>query len=285
MVEPSAGPDQTAVRVALWRAQHVQIDAPPHVLDDLIGLRMAAPPAGWQNRPDMHPVGTRPFRASIVGRARFIEDLVGEQASRGVSQYVILGAGLDSFAQRRLDIAAHVRFFEVDQPGTQAWKQRRLAELGLPIPPALTFVPVNFEAGDDWWEKLGAAGFDRAKPAVVASTGVSMYLTKEAIAATLRQVATLATGSTYAMTFMVPMELVDAEIRPFMEFAVNGARASGTPFISFFAPDEIVALALNCGFRDARHVSGGDLAQRYFAGRSDELRPANNAEDFLIATT
>src|SRR5882757_8272708 len=99
--EQTAAPDSTAVRVALWRAMHVQVDAPPHVLEDEIGLQIAAPDEGWRDRPDMHPENIRPFRASIVGRARFIEDLVLEQIDRGVGQYVILGAGLDTFAQRR----------------------------------------------------------------------------------------------------------------------------------------------------------------------------------------
>src|SRR5215831_16018395 len=99
-------PDSTAARVALWRALHVEVDPPPHVLEDQIGLRLLAPDAGWRRRRDMDPEFTRPFRASIVAHARFIEDLVVEQAGRGLSQYVILGAGLDSFAQRRPEIAA-----------------------------------------------------------------------------------------------------------------------------------------------------------------------------------
>ena len=94
----TAAPDSTAVRVALWRAMHVQVDPPPHVLEDEIGLKLAAPDDGWRRRPDMDLHATRLFRASIVARARFIEDLVVEQARRGVSQYVILGAGLDTFA-------------------------------------------------------------------------------------------------------------------------------------------------------------------------------------------
>jgi methyltransferase (TIGR00027 family) len=140
--------DGTAVRVALWRAMHVQVDPPPHVLDDELGLRLAAPNEEWRSRPDMDPAGTRWFRASIVARARFVEDLVAEQATQGVAQYVILGAGLDTFAQRRPEIASHLRLFEVDQPGPQAWKRRRLVELGFGVPEWLKLVPVDFEAGE-----------------------------------------------------------------------------------------------------------------------------------------
>src|SRR5438309_10452411 len=118
--EPTAGPDTSAVRVALWRAMHVQIDPPPHVLEDEIGLQLAAPDDGWRHRPDMEPQATSLFRASIVARARFIEDLVVEQAGRGVGQHVILGAGLDSLAARRPEIASRLTVFQVDQPGLQA---------------------------------------------------------------------------------------------------------------------------------------------------------------------
>jgi methyltransferase (TIGR00027 family) len=283
--QAAVAPESTAARVALWRALHVQIDPPPHVLDDEVGLKLIAPGADWRRRGDMDPQFTRPFRASIVARARFIEDLVLEQAGRGVTQYVILGAGLDSFAQRRPEMASRVRVFEVDQPGPQAWKRQRLIELGFGLPDSLRFVPVDFEAGGSWRDGLASAGFDASKPAIVVSTGVSMYLSREANAATLRQVAALAPGSTLAMTFLFPLQFADAEVRPGLEMAEKGARASGTPFLSFFIPGEIIALAREAGFADARHVSVADLAQRYFAGRSDGLRPPNNAEELLVATT
>lgn len=282
--QPEAGPDGTAVRVALWRALHALADAPPHVLVDEVGLRLAAPGEGWRDRPDMSPF-TRSFRASIVARGRFIEDLVAEQVERGVGQYVILGAGLDTFAQRRPDLASRLDVYEVDKPGPQAWKRRRLAELDLEVPATLRFVPVDFEAGEPWWERLAAAGFDARRPAVVASAGVSMYLTREAIAATLRQVAGLAPGTTLAMTFLLPFELADPEVRPGLQRAADGARASGTPFLSFFRPEALLALAREAGFREVRHVSADGLAERYFAGRADGLRPPRRTEELLVATT
>jgi len=281
----TTAPDTTAVRVALWRALHVLIDPPPHVLEDEIGLRLAAPEEGWRRRPDMDPQATSPFRASIVARSRFLEDLVVERASQGVGQYVILGAGLDSFAQRRPEIASRLQIFEVDPPGPQAWKRQRLIELGFGIPQWLRFVPVDFEVGQSWWERLVAAGFGVGQPAVVASTGVSMYLTRDAIAATLRQVAALAPGSTLAMTFLLPLELADPELRPWLQLAEKGARAAGTPFISFFTPAAMLTLAREAGFREVQHVSAATLAQRYFAGRTDGLRPPNNSEELLVATT
>jgi methyltransferase (TIGR00027 family) len=284
MDDKRVAPDDTAVRVALWRALHVEVDPPPHVLEDEVGLKLAAPDGGWRSRPDMSPF-TRPFRASIVARARFVEDLVAAQAARGVRQYVILGAGLDTFAQRRTELASHLIVFEIDRPGPQAWKRQRLVDLNLGIPPFLRLVPVDFEAGDAWWEQLAASGFDAERPAVVASTGVSMYLTTDAIAATLRQVAALAPGSTLAMSFMLPIELADPEVRPGIERAAAGARANGTPFISFFTPAAMLTLARDAGFAEVQHVSAATLAQRYFAGRTDGLRPPNNSEELLVAAT
>ena len=271
------------MRTALWRALHVAVDPPPHVFEDEVGLQLVAPEQGWQSRPDMSPF-TRPFRASIVARARFVEDLVVEQVARGVGQYVILGAGLDTFAQRRQELAARVVVFEIDQPGPQAWKRKRLIEVGLGIPSFLRLVPVDFEAGDVWWEQLTASGFDSKRPAVVASTGVSMYLTKDAITATLRQVAALAPGSTFVMSFMLPIGMAGPEVRPGIERAAAGARAAGTPFISFFMPQEMLALAHDAGFKNVQHVSAAELARRYFANRIDGLRPPDHSEELLVAT-
>lgn len=277
-------PDNTAVRVALWRALHVQVDAPPHVFEDELGLALAEPGADWQQRPDMSPF-TRPFRASIVARARYVEDLLEEQVARGVTQYVILGAGLDTFAQRRPELAARLRVFEVDQPAPQQWKHKRLLDLGFGVPSFLQLVPVDFERGEAWLERLAASGFDAQQPTLVASTGVSMYLTKEAIAATLRQIARLAPGSVLVMSFMLPIELAEPDVRPGIEAAAKGARANGTPFLSFFTPEEMLALAREAGFREVRHVSAAALAQRYFAGRADGLRPPTNSEELLVALT
>lgn len=284
MNEPILEPENTAVRVALWRALHLEADAPPHVFEDNIGSKLVAPEQGWQGRPDMSPF-TRPFRASIIARARFVEDLLAEQLERGVRQYVILGAGLDTFTQRKPELASRMTVFEIDQPGPQAWKRNRLIELGFGVPNYLRLVPVDFEAGDTWWEKLASAGFDPTIPTLVASTGVSMYLTKEAIMATFRHAASLAPGSMLAMSFMLPIEMNEPEIRPGVERAAAGARANGTPFLSFFMPEEVMNLAREAGFREVEHVSAAMLTDRYFANRTDGLRPPMNSEEILVAKT
>jgi methyltransferase (TIGR00027 family) len=273
-------PDSTAVRTALWRALHLLVDSPQHVLTDDLALALAAPGDDWRARGDMDVQGTAPFRASIVGRARFIEDVVLERARDGVLQYVLLGAGLDTFAQRAR--VPGLRVFEIDRPDPQVWKRERLQTLGLPPP---VFVPVDFEAGAQWPAQLAASGFDATRPAVIASAGVSMYLTAEANAATLSDVASFAPGSTFVMSFLLPPELNEAAAREGVDRARQGARASGTPFISFFTPAQVLELGRAAGFRTVEHVSAADITARYFAGRADGLRPPLGAEELLVAST
>jgi len=274
-------PDNTAVRTALWRALHVQVDALPHILNDEIGLLLVAPPDDWMERPDMKY--TKRLRASVVARSRFIEDLIIEQAEKGIGQYVILGAGLDTFAQRRSDVVPNLQIYEIDQPDTLAWKYQRLIELGFGKPENLHFVPVDFEVSS-WWEELLKTGFDTTKPAVVVCTGVTLYLSKEAIADSLTQIAKLSAGSMLAMAFYLPIELLDEEDQPMQEMADKGARAAGTPFVSFFSPEEVLKLARSAGFKEAKTISTKEMKQYYFADRTDGLLPASG-EVFLLATT
>jgi methyltransferase (TIGR00027 family) len=242
-VEQTETPDHTAVRTALWRAIHVQVD-----------------------------------RHHTCSPTRSVCNWWPLMTAGGLART------LDTFAQRRPEIASRLRVFEIDQPGTQDWKRRRLIELGYTIPDWLRYAPVDFETSANWWEQLCAAGFDPGRPAVVASTGVTMYLTEETTAATLRQLAGLAPASTVAMTFLLPTELLDPGDRSGRQTAEKGARASGTPFISFYNPQEMLGLAREAGVKDAQHVSGTVLAERYFANRTDGLCPSSG-EDLLVATT
>ncbi|WP_408097526.1 class I SAM-dependent methyltransferase [Peredibacter sp. HCB2-198] len=276
-------PDHTAVRVALWRAMHAQVDASP-IFEDEIGLKLVAPDESWKQRGDMHPQGTRGYRASIVGRARFIEDLLLEKINQGVSQYVILGAGLDTFTQRRPDIASKIKIFEIDEPQTQAWKKQRLIDLGYGVPGYLKLVSVDFESGESWLEKLKESGFQTDKPAYVVSTGVSMYLTREANMDTLRKIGTLAPGSTFAMTFMLPPDLVEPEDRGPYEMVIERTAAAGTPFLSLFSPSKALELAKEAGLQNVEHVSRTDIIKKYFAGRPDGLQPSSG-EEFLVVMT
>lgn len=274
-------PDNTALRTALWRALHVQTDPTPHIFEDEIGLKLIGPPDDWRQRPDMKY--TSRLRASTVARARFVDDWIVDQFLQGIRQYVILGSGLDTFAQRKPEIAAQIQIFEIDQPGMLAWKRQQLVEHGFGMPPYLHFVGVDFETSS-WWEPLLEAGFDANQPAIVACTGVSLYLSGEAIISTLKLVSAMHSGTTLAMTFYLPIQLLDEVDQPMQEIAEKGSREAGTPMISFFTNDEILKLADNAGLKDAQTFSTKQMEQRYFDNRTDDLRPATG-EVFLLAST
>ena len=285
------GPDLTAIGAAFGRAAHVVLDDPPHVLDDTLSITLADEDllrATQLLGPDGRLLVSRDdpraqWRGTFAGRARFVEDLVDERLRQGVEQFVILGAGLDTFAQRRPELTSRLRVFEVDQATTQRWKQTRLRELGLPISPSLSFVPVNFESGESWVEAIAAAGFDRTRPAVVASTGVTQYISVAALTTTLRQAAGLAPGTSFVGTFVLPADLIDPDERELRAATEDRAAARGFPWISFYTPGDIRALAVAAGFDEVRHVPASALNGRYFAGREDGLRAASG-EPLMVAT-
>ncbi|WP_333625032.1 class I SAM-dependent methyltransferase [Sphingobacterium siyangense] len=274
-------PDNTALRTALWRALHVLTDEKPYVIDDKIGYNLIKPEAEWQERPDMKY--TKRLRASIVARARFVEDVAKTEVENGIKQYVVLGAGLDSFAQRNTEISSQVDIYEIDQPDTLIWKEEKLIENAYKIPDNLHFVPVDFET-TSWWTELLNKGFDTNKKAVVSCTGVTLYLTKKAITDTLKKMTLLASGSTIAIAFYLPLEQLDEEDKPMQEIAMKGAAASGTPFVSFFSVEDIVKLAGEIGLKEIQTVSTKDMIEKYFKGRTDNLVPASG-EFFLVAKT
>jgi methyltransferase (TIGR00027 family) len=275
-----AEPDSTAVRTALWRALHVQIDNQPLVFEDTVGLQLVSPEKGWQQRPDMKY--TTRIRASIIARARFMEDLIIEQYNKGISQYVILGSGLDTFAQRHPETASRMQIFEIDQPDTLHWKQARLIQCDFSTPESLHFVPVDFE-NSSWWDELLKTSFDIHKGTVVTCAGVMLYLTHDAIMETLYKLTKLPKGSKISITFNLPVELVDDEDKPLIEMAIKGARESGTPMISFFSPEEILKMARKAGFTNPATISTKNMEQLYFANRKDNLIPASG-EIILSAT-
>jgi len=274
-------PDNTALRTALWRALHVFDDDEPHIIEDTVGYELIEPGEDWKERPDMKY--TKRLRASIVARARFVEDLAKEEIAKGVKQYVLLGAGLDSFAQRNTGISSQIDIYEIDQPDTLTWKEEKLVQHGYPLPSTLHFVPVDFERYS-WWEELLKRGFNPAMTAFVSCTGVTLYLTKDAITDTLKKMTLLAPDSTIAIAFYLPLEELDEEDRPLLEMSIKGAAVSGTPFRSFCTKEEIERLAKEVGLKNIETVATKEMRDRYFKNRTDGLVPASG-EFFLIAKT
>lgn len=262
---PSAS--RTAVGVAALRAAHLVVDRPPYVLDDTIAIRLIDP----DMRARLETPGaaeqlvtTEALRMHVVVRSRFAEDCLAEAARRGVTQYVILGAGLDTFAWRQPPWAAALRIFEIDHPASQEDKRERLARAGLAPPSNLMLVPVNFEL-DPLAERLRAGGVDPRKPVFYSWLGVTPYLDEPAIDDVLRVMATGVAGTEVVLTF--------APLHDTPSAVATMAAALGETFRSYFTPETLAAKLRGCGFAHVSFLTPADAAARYFGSRSDGLAP------------
>jgi methyltransferase (TIGR00027 family) len=262
------------MKAALRRAAHQLLDS-PRVLDDPIAVRVvggseasalaAEPVGGWRGRV------ARAVRAFLVARSRFAEDELVRAVGRGVSQYVILGAGLDTFAYRNPHGERSLRVFEVDHPATQAWKKRLLREAAIPVPPSVTYAPVDLER-QTLEEGLAGCGLDRRAPTFFSWLGVSMYLSEEAIEATLGVVGASAPGGGLALDYTVPRASLGWKGRLAHDVLARRVSSVGEPLRTFFRPDELARRLERAGLRSIRDLGADELNARYFAGRADGLK-------------
>ena len=263
-------PSRTAQGAAMHRAAHQLVDQPP-VFADPLALRIIGEGAATELREgrDVRAMTqSTGLRAFIATRSRFTEDCLSEAMARGVRQYVLLGAGLDTFAYRAPREGLHV--YEVDHPATQSWKRQRLADVSIAAPDWVTYAPVDFER-ETLRDGLARAGFDFAKPAVFAWLGVTPYLTRDAVMSTLAFVASLAKGSEVAFDYAEPTESHDAQQREHFEAMATRVAASGEPFRSFFEPRSLARNVKAIGFSFVEDLDAAALNARYFHGRADGL--------------
>ncbi len=257
----------TALRAALRRAVHQVLDLPP-ILNDPIAVPLLGQYFTYEPTREAH-TAARAFRAFMAARSRYAEDRLAESVARGVTQYVILGAGLDTFAYR--SPFPGLRVFEVDFPATQHWKQDLLAESAIVPPANLTYIPLDFEH-KTLIPALAEAGFDAARPAFFAWLGVVPYLTLDAFRATLRAIASLASGSAISFDYgLLPHSLRPHRRAVFTEVARRVA-AAGEPFRLFFSPSELDDQLRHAGFSRFEQLNAAQLNELYFAGRSDGLK-------------
>jgi methyltransferase (TIGR00027 family) len=268
-------PSQTAMTAAAARAAHLVVDADPPIFADTLAYRLLGDQAeelvGYHRLHGTHVV-LRGARVTVTTRSRFTEDRLAAAVHRGVTQYVVLGAGLDTFAYRS-DLADRVRVFEVDQPATQRWKRKLLAEAGVAEPPAVAYVPVDFER-DRLTDRLVDRGFDPSRPAFVSWLGVTMYLTREAVDATLDALGHLAPDTELVVEYMLPGDLRDADGQQYAEAVASFTAEQGEPWTTFLRPEEVSALLARHGFGRAGHVGQRDMVDPALWERSDSLRPA-----------
>ncbi|WP_153536372.1 class I SAM-dependent methyltransferase [Actinomadura macrotermitis] len=262
-------PSRTALATAAARAAHLVVDHSPHLLRDTVAAPLLGGLAeeiiGYHRAHGDHLLlaGTR---ALTTARAHYTERRVAES---GASQYVILGAGLDTFAYR---CDGGVRVFEVDHPATQEWKRTLLAAAGLSPRGEVVHVPVDFEA-DDPWRALAAAGLDPHRPALVSWLGVSVYLTSEAIGATLAGLAALAEGSELVMEYLLPPALRDAAGDAYAAHAAQAVAERGEPYLTFLTPGETERLLAGHGLTVVEDVGLRDAVPAACWQRDDALRP------------
>jgi len=279
-----AKPSRTAMRVAMRRAAHQLIDV-PKVLDDPIALKILGPDAR-ERLQGGEGTGSdrlsRALRAFMAARSRFAEDELARAIGRGVTQYVVLGAGLDTFAYRNPHGEDSLRVFEVDYPATQEWKRGQLAAAAIAIPSSVTFAPVDFER-QTLAEGLRDAGFDQGKPTFFSWLGVTMYLTEDAIAATLGFVASTPRGGGIVFDYAVPRESLGFVGRMALDAIARRVAASGEPFRTFFDPKELAQRLKQMGFRSAEDLGADEINARYFKDRADGLRVAGSLGRLMSA--
>lgn len=265
-------PSRTAERVAVQRAAHQLLDS-PRVLDDPLAIRLISPEI--RKKLEEHPEAndrspmSRPTRAIVVVRTRIAED---ELAASGASQYVLLGAGLDTFAYRNPFAQVHV--FEVDQPDTQALKKERLAAAGIELPKNMTFAPCDFSR-DRLGDALAAAGFSRDKPAVFAWLGVVMYLERDDVMKTLQFIVTQDAPVSVIFDYAQPADAFPLVQRFFYRRVLDRLEQIGEPWKSFMQPESLRADLLALGFTSVEDLGGDEINARYLANRTDGLQSRN----------
>ena len=260
------------------RAAHQIYDDPPLVFADPLALRVLSPDALAELKKREEVERTHPFargmRAFLCARSRFAEDALVQAVNHGVRQYVVLGAGLDTYGARstmpECSIHPALRIFEVDHPATQAWKRACLEQSGVPVPETVTFVPVDFER-EDMMERLAASGFDAGAPTFCSWLGVVQYLTREAAVGTLRALGALPAGSGVAFDYSVARESLSPPLQAAYDWLAERVARAGEPFRLGFDPVELRELLRECGFARVEDLDGDAINARYFAGRRDGL--------------
>ena len=279
-------PSVTAISSAMARAAHLLWDDPPKIFEDTFALalsgcadervlrgRLDAVLAEFTAKfgGDLAQAALKSARCAVVMRSRYVEEELDQAIKRGVAQYVILGAGLDSFAYRRPDVSKVLRVFEVDYPATQVWKRSRLRDLNVVMPPNLVFVPMDFEK-ESLIERLKDSGYRAQAAGFFSWLGVTMYLTREAIFDTLRTVASMAPGTEIIFQYFPPGALVDNEARQIQKLFADRGVSRGEPYLTFFEPAKLAEQVRDAGFAEVWDLGPEEANARYLTNRADGLR-------------
>jgi methyltransferase (TIGR00027 family) len=281
-----ARPSQTAMRVAQRRAAHQLLDSPP-ILSDPLALPILGPQAATQLRAQLRhgePEYAKHVRVWMAVRSRFAEDSLAQSVAAGTRQYVVLGAGLDTFAYRNPfpALGINLRVFEVDFPATQAWKRQLLAAAQIPIPGSVTFSPVDFER-ESLAHGLARSGFDSSQPAFFSWLGVTMYLAPETTLAILGWVHQICPRNSIVFDYMAPRASLPFRHRIAFDLLASRVAKAGEPFIGFFSPDSLASDLHTIGYPRVENWDAERLNARYCALRTDGLKVAGTFGGILYA--
>ena len=266
-------PSETAKVAAMCRAVNAIRGAEPKLLPDDVtrGLLGFADDQALLDHFDALPLSRYPgITTTFAVRARYAEDELAAAVAHGTTQYLIVGAVLDSFAHRRPDLMERLDVFEIDHPGGQAWTRQRVAELGLPVAERLHYVPADL-AHDTLSDRLGEAGFDRSKPVFASMLGVSQYLTDAVLSQTLRALAALSNaGCTLVMEHIPPFSLLDEAERAPLERGIAEYAENGEPWLTFLTVDATATLLHRSGFARVSSCDHAALQDRYLRSRTTD---------------
>jgi methyltransferase (TIGR00027 family) len=265
-------PSRTALRVATRRAAHQLFDT-PKVLEDPLAVRIIGREVAGSlsSIADRLSPSARYMRAFMAARARYAEDQLADAVHRGVTQFVILGAGLDTFGYR--NPYPNLRVFEVDHPATQEWKRQRLRAESITIPDSVTYAAVDFNT-QTLADGLHAAKFQAAEPAFFSWLGVTMYLEPQTVLDTLRLIHTMSPENGVVFDYTVPRHLLNTVGKLVLDAIMSRVAAAGEPFRGFFVPAELSAALTQIGYRHIEDLDSPAINARYFANRADNLKVA-----------
>ncbi|HTV78959.1 MAG TPA: class I SAM-dependent methyltransferase [Steroidobacteraceae bacterium] len=267
-------PSRTAYGVAMSRAAHQLFDV-PRIFEDPVALAVLGPQATGNLRAQQRRFSgrfARALRAFLVARSRIAEDALAEAVARGVRQYVVLGAGLDTFAHRNPHAASGLRVFEVDHPATQEWKRRLVSRAHLKSPASLIYVPVDFER-ERVCERLPANGFQAREPAFFSWLGVTMYLSEAAIFETLRFVAQSRVSRSGIVFDYLTLPPRHALLQRWgVRLLRRRLAAAGEPWRTFFERQPLQRALTELGFATVRDFGAGEINARYFSRAGTRLR-------------
>jgi methyltransferase (TIGR00027 family) len=269
-------PSSTARRAAMLRAAHQVLDS-PKVLDDPIALQIIGTEGESWLRSNLGRLQDARFlRAFIVARSRYAEDELAQAVQRGTRQYVILGAGLETFPYRNPYAESRLHVYEVDHPATQSWKRKRLLEVGIAIPSSLTFSPIDFER-QTLADGLSRAGLRANEPTFFSLLGVIVYLTKAAVMDTFRFVASMPPGSEIVFDCAVPESSLSDRQKLGRQARGDRVAAVGEPWLTHFDPSSLASDLRQIGFKEIEDIGPEAANERYFKDRADGLRLAGAA--------